>query len=139
MQSPGGIKVVGTKELYKSLKIIGTPQREINAANREAARGIAEDAKRLTPVRRGRLQRTVKIVAAVKQVAVTAGNEGSVPYANPIHWGWSRSAKTGQRKNIKPQPFLARALGYNRGEILRNYYEQMEKLIRSQMAKGPLK
>jgi len=139
MQAPSGLKVIGTKELYKSLKIIGTPQREINAANREAAQDVLQDAKRLTPIRRGRLFRTVKISATAKSVAVQAGNETSVPYANPIHWGWSKSVKTGKMKNIKPQPFLARALGYNRGEILRNYYEQMEKLIRSQMAKGPIK
>jgi len=139
MQAPSGLKVVGTKELYQSLKIIGTPQKEINAANREAAQEILQDAKRLTPIRRGRLLRTVKISATAKSVAVQAGNDGAVPYANPIHWGWSRSAKTGQRKNIKPQPFLARALGYNRKEILANYYKQMEKLIHSQMAKGPIK
>lgn len=139
MQAPSGIRVIGGKELYRSLKIIGTPQKEINAANREAAREILQDAKRLTPVRRGRLLRTVKIVANVREVAITAGNETSVPYANPIHWGWSKSVKTGRMKNIKPQPFLARALGYNRDEILRNYYEQMERLITEQMSKGQIR
>lgn len=136
MQAQSGLKVIGTRELYRSLKIIGTPQKEINAANREAAQDVLRDAKSLTPRRSGKLLRTEKISATAKSVAVTAGNEGSVPYANPIHWGWSRSAKTGIRKNIKPQPFLARALGYNRKQILANYYEQMDKLIRSQVYKG---
>jgi hypothetical protein len=139
MQGTSGLKVIGTKDLYKSLRIIGTPTKEINAANREAAQEVLVDAKRLTPIRSGKLVRTEKISATMKSVAVTAGNETSVPYANPIHWGWSRSVKTGKRKNIKPQPFLARALGYNRKEILANYYKQMEKLINSQMAKGPIK
>jgi len=136
MQAQSGLKVVGTKELYRSLKIIGTPQKEINAANREAAQDILRDAKSLTPRRSGKLLRTVKISATVRSVAIQAGNNSSVPYANPIHWGWSKSAKTGKMKNIKPQPFLARALGYNRDEILRRYYEEMEALITSQMAKG---
>jgi len=136
MQAQSGLKVAGTKELYRSLRIIGTPTREINAANREAAQDILVDAKRLTPVRKGRLLRTVKITATARSTAVQAGNEGSVPYANPIHWGWSKSVKTGKRKNIKPQPFLARALGLNRKEILANYYKQMDKLINSQMYKG---
>lgn len=139
MQSPGGLKVQGIREINKSLRIIGTPVKEINAANREAASEIVQDAKRLTPVRRGRLQRTVKAKVSNLNVAITAGNESSVPYANPIHWGWSRSVKTGQRKNIKPQPFLARALGYNRGEILANYYKQLDKLIRTQVARNKLK
>lgn len=144
MQAQSGLKVVGTKELYRSLRIIGTPTREINAANREAAREVLKDAKTLTPVKTGKLIRTVKISATMKSVSIQAGNEGSVPYANPIHWGWSRvgprhkgKRRVGQIVGIKPQPFLARALGYNRGEILKNYYEQMDKLIRSQVYKGP--
>ena len=139
MQAQSGVKVIGTKELYRSLKVIGTPQREINAANRDAAQGILRDAKSLTPKRTGKLLRTVKISATAKSVAIQAGNEGSVPYANPIHWGWSKSAKTGQRKNIKPQPFLARALNYNRDEILQRYYDQMEALITREMAKGTIR
>jgi HK97 gp10 family phage protein len=146
MQAPSGLKVIGTKELYQSLKIIGTPQKEINAANREAAQEILQDARRLVPVRTGRLLRTLKIKATARQIAISAGNETSVPYANPIHWGWTEVSKshkgtaaTWQKKNIKPQPFMARALGYNRKEILANYYKQMEKLINSQMPEGPIK
>jgi hypothetical protein len=61
----------------------------------------------------------VKILAGYKRV----------PYANPIHWGWFLDKRTGVKRNIKPNPFLARALGYNRDQILNDYVKNLEKLI----------
>ena len=51
--------------------------------------------------------------------------------ANPIHWGWGK-------RNIRPQPFFVRALGYTRSEIYDNYFKQMEKLILEETAKTKL-
>jgi hypothetical protein len=67
----------------------------------------------------GRATTNVKIRAGLKKV----------PYANPIHWGWFYDRNNFITKNIKPNPFMARALEYNRDDILKKYAEEMAKLI----------
>jgi hypothetical protein len=62
-------------------------------------------------------------------VSVSAGNNGRVPYANPIHWGWFK-------RNIKPQPFFVKALGITRDEVYQTYYRNVNKLIETNSTKG---
>ncbi len=146
MQGATGIKVTGFEETNRALKAIGLPNREINLAGREAGKIVLKEARPLVPVRTGALLKTLRISTAARATSVTAGNENTVPYSNPIHWGWSQvgvrhkgTAATWQRKNIKPQPFFARALGFTRKEILEAYNRQIKKLIDDQSAKGTIK
>ena len=129
MADPAGIKVAGLKQAIKALQAIGVPTAEIKAAGSEAGELVAGQARALAPVKSGALRNSIRVSRALNRVSVSAGNNGSVPYANPIHWGWFK-------RNIKPQPFFVKALGITRDEVYQNYYRSLDKLIASQSTKG---
>jgi HK97 gp10 family phage protein len=129
MADPAGIKVAGLKQAIKALQAIGVPAAEIKAAGSEAGELVAGQARALAPVRSGALRNSIRVSKSLNRVSVSAGNNKSVPYANPIHWGWFK-------RNIKPQPFFVKALGITRDEVYQNYYRSMDKLIASKSTKG---
>tara|TARA_R110000803_G_scaffold199455_1_gene263533 strand:- start:2098 stop:2508 length:411 start_codon:yes stop_codon:yes gene_type:complete len=122
-----GIKVTNLREITKALKNVGTPNEEIKKAGKESGELVAAEARGLVPVRSGALRESIRLGATARgKITIMAGNNRSsssgVPYANPIHWGWFK-------RNIRPQPFFVRALGYTRAEVYQNYLSQMAKLI----------
>jgi len=129
MAEPAGIKVKGYKQAIKALQAIGVPAAEIKAAGSQAGDLVANQARALAPVRSGALRNSIRVSKALNRVSVSAGNNRSVPYANPIHWGWFK-------RNIKPQPFFVKALGITRDEVYQNYYKTLDRLIASQSTKG---
>jgi len=129
MSNASGIKVKGYKAGIKALQAIGVPNDEIKAAGNRAGEVVAREARTLVPVRTGKLRNSIKVNNALKNVTIKAGNERSIPYANPIHWGWFK-------RNIKPQPFFVKALGITRDEVYRNYYRTLDTLIAFHSTKG---
>ncbi len=129
MADPAGIKVAGLKQAIKALQAIGVPTAEIKAAGSEAGELVAGQARALAPVRTGALRNSIRVSKSLNRISVSAGNNKSVPYANPIHWGWFK-------RNIKPQPFFVKALGITRDEVYQNYYRSLDKLIATNSTKG---
>jgi len=129
MAEPAGIKVKGYKQAIKALQAIGVPASEIKAAGSAAGELVANQARALAPVRTGALRNSIRVSRALNRVSVSAGNNRSVPYANPIHWGWFK-------RNIKPQPFFIKALGITREEVYQNYYRSLDRLIATNSTKG---
>lgn len=129
MSNTSGIKVKGLKSSIKALQAIGVEAAEIKQAGNDAGEIVAREARNLVPVRSGRLRSTIRTSKALNKVSVSAGNNGKVPYANPIHWGWFK-------RNIKPQPFFTKALGITRDEVYQNYYRSIDKLIATNSTKG---
>ena len=136
--------IIGLDETIKALRSIGTPARAISAAGVESAKIVATEARTLVPTRTGRLKSSIGISKTVKGAAVKAGN-ASILYANPIHWGWFRDYDTSRarqtkrgyiNRNIRPNPFLERALGLKKGEVLEAYRRNMNKLITEETAKA---
>jgi hypothetical protein len=131
-----GVKVKNLREINKALDAIGVPKDAIKDAGKESGALVANEARGLVPVRTGALRNSIRVGATARgKITVKAGNNRSsssgVPYANPIHWGWFK-------RHIRPQPFFVRALGYTREEIYKNYFGQMEKLIKTETAKTKL-
>lgn len=122
------IQIEGLRRTVKDLQTLGADKSAIIDANYGAAETLIKEAKPLVPVRSGLLAATLKPAKTAGYAAARAGT-AKVPYANPIHWGWSYDAKRGTRKNIKPSPFFIRALGYTRAEIIANYDRQMQNLV----------
>jgi HK97 gp10 family phage protein len=120
--------VDGHAQMLKALKAIGAPVEAIIAANEAVGMPVLRTAKNIAPVRSGALRATIKLSKATTNVKIRAGM-AKVPYANPIHWGWFYDRNNFITKNIKPNPFMSRALGYNRDEILAKYVSEMKKLI----------
>lgn len=129
MAEPAGIKVKGYKQAIKALQAIGVPAAEVKAAGSASGDLVANQARQLVPVRTGALRNSIRVSKALNRVSVSAGNNRSVPYANPIHWGWFR-------RNIKPQPFFIKALGITRDQVYQNYYRSLDRLIATQSTKG---
>jgi HK97 gp10 family phage protein len=129
MSNTSGIKVKGLKSSIKALQAIGVDAAEIKAAGSEAGEIVAREARNLVPVRSGNLRNSIRVSKALNRVSISAGNNGKVPYANPIHWGWFK-------RNIKPQPFFTKALGITRDEVYQNYYRNVNKLIETNSTKG---
>lgn len=125
-----GLKVQGLRQLTKAMQEIGVPKDAIKQAGKLAAERVVNEAKTLVPVRSGKLRDSIRLGATASgKVTIRAGNNGTVQYANPIHWGWFK-------RGIKPQPFFAKALGYTRDEIYQTYFSQLEKHITEQTAKA---
>jgi hypothetical protein len=138
------VTIVGLDETLKALRAIGTPARALSAAGIESARIVANEAKTLVPVRSGALKNSIAVARTTKGAAIKAGN-ATILYANPIHWGWFRDYNTARAKatksgsiarNIKPNPFLERALGLKKGEVLEAYRRNINKLITEETAKA---
>jgi len=130
---PAGIKVRGFNQAIRSLRELGVPDDEIKRAGSESGELVANEARTLVPVRTGKLRDSIRVSKTLRKVTIQAGNnrksKSGIPYANPIHWGWFK-------RNIKPQPFFVKALGITRDEVFRNYYDQLDRLIAKQNAKG---
>lgn len=130
---PNGIKTKGLNQAIRALKELGTPDEEIKAAGNDAGQLVANEARLLVPVRTGRLRDSIRVSNQLRKVVISAGNnrtsKSGVPYANPIHWGWFK-------RNIKPQPFFIKALGYTRQEVYDRYFQNLSRLVEKQNAKG---
>lgn len=117
------IKVVGLNRAIYALKQMGVPAEEIAQAGYEAGRIVADEARTLVPVKTGALRNTIRVAKQQRKALVRAGNNTSVPYANPIHWGWFR-------RNIKPNEFFGRAIGGKIDEVYDTYFTGLQELIK---------
>jgi hypothetical protein len=123
-----GIKVEGLRDALAALKAIGTPTAEISAAAQQAGEIVANMSRSLVPVRSGRLRATIKSRKQARKVLVSAGNNTTVPYANPIHFGWYYDKNNFVKKNILPNPFFSKALGITRQQVYETYFININKL-----------
>ena len=123
------IEIDGLAQLFTALKKLGAPVEAITEANKAAGLPVVQTAKNIVPVRSGKLRNSIRMNRATTNVKVMAGYK-RVPYANPIHWGWFRDKKRGFNRNILPNPFMAKALGYTREEVVANYVANIQKLIK---------
>ena len=123
------VRLDGVRATSEWLSVMGAPDKALKAANNEAAQIVAQAAKRDAVFKNstGRLVRSIRPMSTITTAIVRAGG-ASVPYAGPIHWGWYYDKHYFIYKNIAPNPFLAKALGYNRDKILATYKEQVDKL-----------
>jgi hypothetical protein len=128
MAGVDGIKVQGLNQALRALKAIGTPVEEVQAAAQQAGEIVASQSRSLVPVKSGKLRETIKSRKQARKVLVSAGRKG-VPYANPIHWGWYYDRNNFVKKNIKPNPFFAKALGLTRKEVYETYFININKLF----------
>jgi hypothetical protein len=132
-----GVKVVGLNEAIRALRAIGVPSAEIGQASQEAGEIVASSGRTLVPVRSGRLRSTIKARKVARKVVVSAGNNSSVPYANPIHFGWNYDRKNLQAKNIRPRPFFTNALTRTRSQVYKAFFDNMEKLFQKYSNRTP--
>lgn len=129
------IEIRGLRELQRTLRRFSEDAvDELRDTNAAAAKIVEREADRRVPVRSGKLKSTVRSSGQKTKGVVRVGRK-SVPYAGPIHFGWST------RPNIKFQagrpaggpiganPFLYDALDDRRAKVLREYERQLRKIV----------
>jgi hypothetical protein len=129
------IEVSGIGAARKHANQFRNIDKELRAAGKEAGeiliaeiRRTAKFSNRAHRPSSGRLLRTLRTVSITKGAAVRLGN-ARVPYAGPIHFGWAYDKEWLIRKNIAPNPFMYRAFGWKKQDILDAYKKQVDKLI----------
>lgn len=78
------VQVEGLNTIRRDLRLIDSGlNRELGQAMKTAAEPVLVTARSLTPVRTGRLQRSLGVRASGTRVSIVSRQ----PYANVIHWG----------------------------------------------------
>jgi hypothetical protein len=130
-----GVKVSGLNQAVKALRTIGVPSSAIGEASQRAGEIVANEGRSLAPVRSGDLRETIKARKVARKVVVSAGNNRSVPYANPIHFGWTYDKNNFVKKNIRPNPFFTLAIRRKRKEVYEAFFNNLDKLLKEQSTK----
>lgn len=117
----GFLQVEGLRELVKAMKAAEADVTELKALNGKAAAIVQDAAAPRTPRRSGKLAASVRTGASNRSGRVMAG-KSSVPYAGPIHWGWTR-------RHIKAQPWLADTASATEDRWTDIYTAGMEELL----------
>lgn len=113
-----GFEVEGLHKLRRALiKLDDAARDDFKQAGYQAAQIVVNEAKRLVPVRSGKLGKTIRAHKVVSGAKVSAGRT-TVPYAGAIHFGWAR-------RNIRPNPFLYDAADNRVNDVMNEYFDQM--------------
>lgn len=118
------IQVDGAARLRTTMRKAGRDLGQIKTAHERAARIGAEAGRRKAPVGpSGRLSASVRYSGTNTRAYLRAGY-ASVPYANPIHWGWPA-------RGIKEQPFLSQGAVESQPRWVPVYEAAVEEILRA--------
>jgi hypothetical protein len=113
------LDIQGDKELEKALRQAASDLTELKQANSDTSQIVTAAARGRAPRRTGRLAAS----GSPSRDAKGAGTTFTVPYANPIHWGW-------RARRIKPQPFAQTAAEATQPSWLKKYEDNIQDIIR---------
>jgi hypothetical protein len=116
------VEVEGGPQLRRAFKRMEGRTEDLKDAHAAAGEIVAAEARTIVPVVSGRLMNDIRSSRAVGGASVLAGRS-RVPYAGPIHFGWTA-------RNIEPQPFLYEALDDRRDEVVERYEKEIASLVR---------
>lgn len=116
-----GVEVEG-RDLRRQLRGIEDGLADLKATHLQAGEVVRPRAAAIAPKRTGRLAADIRVAGQASGAVIRAGR-ASVPYAGPIHFGWSA-------RNIKPNPFLYDALDDRHDQVVDVYEERVAALVR---------
>lgn len=90
--------VVGQRRFVQTCRKAGVDLENLKSVNREAAEIAKGGVTARTPVKTGRLKRSIRVGATRRAGVIRAGSK-AVPYAGPINYGWPAH-------HIKPRLFV---------------------------------
>jgi len=120
--------VEGARELRKQMRAAGVDFENMREAHQKIGQIATPAVRAGCPVRTGRLAGTVRATATRTNTTIRAGFK-SVPYANPIHWGW-------HRRGIRPSLFATRAAQNTEPAWREAYFASCEKILDQIKGKG---
>ena len=116
------VAVVGLKSIIRELRKLGIDAQDLKSATNAASALVLPPAIAATPVKSGKLQQTVKASKSPNKVVISAGTNVSVPYANPIHFGW-------RKHRIVGNPWLLQVRDTYADAVANTYIAELQKLI----------
>ena len=119
--APLSVTIHGGTELRRALKEAAGDTDDLKRLNVEIAEMVADEARRLVPVRSGKLKGSIKARGAASKARVTAGSK-RVPYAMVNHWGWPQ-------RNIDGTFFITQAMENKKTEVLDFYEIELEQIL----------
>lgn len=122
-QAFGGVSVQtqGLRAASRALSKAGDYAEDQKELMHEIGMVVANEAKRIAPVRSGTLRDTIRAGKGKTKAVVRAGFK-RVPYAPVVHYGWPD-------RNIPAQPYMYQALANTRTEVMSRYDRGMEALL----------
>jgi hypothetical protein len=116
------VKLEGLSTFRRTLKSAGADMEEFKDASQRTASVVVFHAMSRAPKRTGALAGSLRPARTSGSVTVYAGNNSSVVYAGPIHWGWPAH-------NIRAQPFLVDAAHETEPEWVGYYLSELNKIV----------
>jgi len=116
------VVVANLNSFQRKLKKLGLKTQDLSGATTRIRSLVVPPAISGAPVKTGRLRSTVKARKYPNKVEVQAGNNTTVPYANPIHWGW-------QARNIPPNNWIEKVRDDKFTAVVEIFKEETQKLI----------
>jgi len=89
-----GVRITGLRETIRALERFGVEVADLKDMLLEVSQKTVEDAKRLTPVRTGRLQNSIRPSKAKNKVTIRGGSK-AVNYASFVEYGSVRNEAVG--------------------------------------------
>jgi hypothetical protein len=119
------LELEGEAQLRQALEQTAAGLEDLQQANRDTSQMITAAARGTAPKRTGRLAASGRATPEPGAAVITF----TVPYANPIHWGW-------RARHIAAQPFAQSAAEATQPTWLRRYEENIHSLIRKEGLDG---
>lgn len=117
------VQVANLNKFIRAMKKLGMNTQDLSGATTRIRSLVVPPAISGAPVKTGRLRNTVKARKYPNKVEVQAGNNTTVPYANPIHWGW-------KVRNIEPNPWIEEIRDAKFDAVVEIFIEETNKVIK---------
>ena len=116
------VVVANLNSFQRNLKKLGLKTQDLSGATTRIRSLVVPPAISGAPVKTGKLRSTVKARKYPNKVEVQAGNNTTVPYANPVHWGW-------RERNIPPNLWILKVRDDNFYAVVEIFKDETQKLI----------
>lgn len=119
------LKLEGEQKVQGALRQVSSDLSDLKQANRDTSQLVVSVSRAKAPRRTGRLAAS----GVATPQTTGAGVTFTVPYANPIHWGW-------RARKIKPQPFALSAAETTQPVWMGLYDRNIDQIIRKEGFSG---
>lgn len=118
----GLYQVEGGRQLRKTLRAAGNDLQDLKEAHGDVAGLVTRAAEPKAPRVSGRLAASGRPGATKTAALIRFGNNSSIRYARPIHWGWPA-------RNITAHPFAYDAAVETQPQWVSTYEEAVDRVL----------
>jgi hypothetical protein len=119
------LELEGDAQVRQALRQVSADLDDLKQANSDTSQIVTAAARGVAPKRTGRLAASGRATPETGAAVITF----TVPYANPIHWGW-------RARHIAAQPFAMTAAEATQPTWLRRYEDNIQAIARREGLDG---